>query len=121
MVTKIDVSYDDNGVTGRWPISSYILRAAGLYLPIELTPATLAQLKTAGVSEMEFKTTPNGVVISVNGEPLPQLAWSDTLLNNGAAMYAQINPDSPYISLAKLLVPELDNMDMDLRMTFPGQ
>ncbi len=90
-------------------------------MPIELTPATLAQLKTAGVNEMEFKTTPNGVVISVNGEPLPQLAWSDTLLNNGAAMYAQINPDSPYISLAKLLVPELDNMDMDLRMTFPGQ
>lgn len=121
LVTKIDVSYDENGVPMLAGMTSRDLAAAGLYLPIELTPATLAQLKTAGVSEMEFKTTPNGVVISVNGEPLPQLAWSDTLLNNGAAMYAQINPDSPYISLAKLLVPELDNMDMDLRMTFPGQ
>jgi sulfur carrier protein ThiS len=121
LVTKVDVNYDENGVPMLAGMTTRDLAAAGLYLPLELTPQTLAQLKTAGVTAMEFKTTPNGVVILVNGEALPQIAWNDALLNNGANMYAQINPDSPYIALAKLLVPELDNMDIDLKMTFPGQ
>lgn len=121
VITKIDVNYDENGVPTVAGMTSRDLAAAGLSLPIELTPQALDQLKAAGVTEMNFKTTPNGVMILVNGEALPQLAWNDTLLNNGAAMYAQINPDSPYIALAKLLVPELDNLDIDLRLTFPGQ
>lgn len=121
LITKVDVNYDENGVPMLAGMTSRDLASAGLYLPIELTPQTLDQLKAAGVNEMNFRTTPNGVVISVNGEALPQIAWSDALLANGANMYAQINPDSPYITLAKLLVPELDNMDIDLRMTFPGE
>lgn len=121
IIGRVDINYDKNGVPMLAGMTSRDLAAAGLYLPIELAPQTLDQLKAAGVKDMEFKTTPNGVAISVNGEPLPQIAWSDALLNNGAAMYAQINPDSPYISLAKLLVPELDNMDIDLRMTFPTE
>ena len=121
LVTKIDINYDENGVPMLAGMTSRDLAAAGISLPIELTPQALEQLQAAGVKEMNFKTTPNGVVILVNGEALPQLAWNDTLLNNGAAMYAQINPDSPYIALAKLMVPELDNLDIDLRLTFPGQ
>jgi hypothetical protein len=121
LITKVDINYDENGIPMLAGMTSRDLATAGLYLPIELTPQTLDQLKAAGVKEMNFRTTPNGVVITVNGEALPQIAWSDALLANGANMYAQINPDSPYITLAKLLVPELDNMDIDLRMTFPGE
>lgn len=116
-VTRIDVNYDANGVPTIAGISSRDLAEAGVFLPIELTPELLAQLKGNGVEEIRFVTGPNGVTITVNGEALPQVAWNSALLSNGADLYAQMNPDSPYIALAKLLLPEMSNLDVDLRMT----
>lgn len=116
-VTRIDVNYDANGVPTIAGISSRDLAEAGVFLPIELTPELLAQLKSNDVKEIRFVTGPNGVTITVNGEALPQIAWNSALLNNGADLYAQMNPDSPYIALAKLLLPEMSNLDLDLRMT----
>lgn len=119
-ITQIDVKYDENGVPTMAGISSRDLaQAAGLYLPVELTPDTLAQLKAAGVNEMRLVTGGNGVFISVNGQPLPNVAWNDAILTNTADVYQQMNPDSPYIALAKLFLPELDNLDIDLRLLFP--
>ncbi len=116
-VTRIDVNYDANGVPTIAGISSRDLAAAGIFLPIEMTPETLAQLKSNDVSELRFVSGPNGVFITVNGESLPQISWNSALLTNSADLYAQINPDSPYIALAKLLLPELSNLDVDLRVT----
>lgn len=119
-ITRVDVKYDENGIPTMAGISSRDLaQAAGLYLPVELTPETLAQLKASGVSEMRLVTGDNGVFISVNGQPLPHVAWNDTILSNTADVYEQMNPDSPYIGLAKLFLPELDNLDIDLRLLFP--
>jgi hypothetical protein len=116
-VTRIDVNYDANGVPTIAGISSRDLAEAGVFLPIELTPELLAQLKGNDVKEIRFVTGPNGIAITVNGEALPQIAWNSALLNNGADLYAQMNPDSPYIALARLLLPEMSNLDLDLRMT----
>jgi hypothetical protein len=116
-VTRLDVNYDANGVPTIAGISSRDLAQAGVFLPIELTPELLAQLKANDVKEIRFVTGPNGVSITVNGEALPQIAWNSALLNNGADLYAQMNPDSPYIALARLLLPEMSNLDLDLRMT----
>jgi hypothetical protein len=117
LVTRIDVNYDASGVPTIAGISSRDLAEAGVFLPIELTPDLLAQLKSNDVKEIRFVTGPNGISITVNGEALPQIAWNSALLNNGADLYAQMNPDSPYIALAKLLLPEMSNLDLDLRMT----
>lgn len=119
-ITRIDVKYDENGVPTVAGINTRDLaQAAGLYLPVELTPESLAQLKAAGVSEMRLVTGDNGVFMTVNGQPLPHVAWNDTILSNTAGLYEQMNPESPYIALAKLLLPELDNLDIDLRLLFP--
>jgi hypothetical protein len=117
-VTRIDVNYDANGVPTIAGISSRDLAEAGLFLPIELTSDTLAQLKANSVEEVRFITGSDGVFITVNGEALPHIAWNSSLLGRGADVYAQMNPDSPYIALAKLLLPELANLDVDLRLAF---
>lgn len=116
-VTRIDVNYDKEGVPTIAGISSRDLAEAGIFLPIELTPQTLEQLRSNNVEELRFVSGPNGVFITVNGEALPNIGWNSALLNNGADIYAQMNPDSPYIALAKLLLPELSNLDVDLRIT----
>jgi hypothetical protein len=117
LVTRIDVNYDSAGVPTIAGISSRDLAEAGVFLPIELTPQTLEQLRSNDVKELRFVSGPNGVFITVNGEALPQVSWNSALLTNSADLYAQMNPDSPYIALAKLLLPELSNLDVDLRVT----
>jgi hypothetical protein len=117
LVTRIDVNYDSNGVPTIAGISSRDLAEAGVFLPIELTPQTLEQLRSNDVKELRFVSGPNGVFITVNGQALPQVSWNSALLTNSADLYAQMNPDSPYIALAKLLLPELSNLDVDLRVT----
>ncbi len=117
LVTRIDINYDSEGVPTIAGISSRDLAEAGLFLPIELAPQTLEQLRANNVKEMRFVSGPNGVFITVNGEALPHIGWNSALLSNSADMYAQMNPDSPYIALAKLLLPELSNLDVDLRVT----
>ena len=117
LVTRIDVNYDESGVPTIAGISSRDLAEAGVFLPIELTPQTLEQLQSNNVKELRFISGPNGVFITVNGESLPQISWNSALLTNSADLYAQMNPDSPYIALAKLLLPELSNLDIDLRVT----
>lgn len=116
-VTRIDIDYDAEGVPTIAGISSRDLAEAGLFLPIEMTPQTLAQLHSNNVKEMRFVSGPNGVFITVNGEALPHIGWNSALLSNSADLYAQVNPDSPYIALARLLLPELSNLDVDLRIT----
>jgi hypothetical protein len=117
LVTRIDVNYNSDGVPTIAGISSRDLAEAGVFLPIELTPQTLEQLRSNDVKELRFVSGPNGVFITVNGEALPQVSWNSALLTNSADLYAQMNPDSPYIALAKLLLPELSNLDVDLRVT----
>ncbi|MER2598142.1 MAG: hypothetical protein ABTQ73_01310 [Caldilineales bacterium] len=116
-VVRIDVNYDEQGIPTVAGISSRDLAAAGIFLPVELTPDTLAQFKANNVNELRFVSGSNGVFATVNGEALPQIGWNSALLDNSANLYAQINPDSPYINLANLLLPELSNLDVDLRIT----
>lgn len=116
-ITRIDVNYDEKGVPTIAGISSRDLAKAGIFLPIEMTQQTLDQLHANEVKEIRFVSGPNGVFTTVNDKALPQIAWNSALLNNGANLYAQINPDSPYIALANLLLPELSNLDVDLRIT----
>lgn len=117
LITRIDINYDAEGVPTIAGISSRDLAEAGLFLPIELTPQTLEQLRSNNVEEMRIVSGPNGVFITVNGEALPHIGWNSALLGNSADIYAQMNPDSPYIALARLLLPELSNLDVDLRVT----
>lgn len=118
LIARVDINYDANGVPTIGGISSRDLAAAGLLLPIELTSDALAQLKANNIQEMRFVTSSSGVVITVNGEALPQIAWNSDLLANSATLYAQMQPGNQYAEMAKMFLPELSNLDVDLRVAF---
>jgi hypothetical protein len=122
VITHVDIDYDENGVPMLAGITSRdVLASTGLGLPVELTPETIAQIQALGIEEIQFQSNGEGVFILVNEMPLPHVAWSNDLLESGADLYAQVNPDSPYIALANLLLPELNNVDLDMRVRFPTQ
>ena len=119
----VDYALDENGV-GVPRIAGLtsrdLMAATGLGLPVELTPQAVQLVKTYGIEEFQVRTAPDGLYLTVNGQPLPHIAWNDAYLQNVSDFYAQMNPASPYINLVKLLLPELNNMDVDLMIRFPS-
>lgn len=121
MVAHIDINYDENGVPTMAGISTRdVLETAGFFVPAELTPETIDLIQAYGIKEFRVINSPDGVFLEVNGMPLPHIAWNNAALQAGANFYAQMNPDSPYIELANLLVPQLGSMDVDIAFKFPG-
>jgi hypothetical protein len=120
LITHIDVDYDATGepmIAG--VTSGELAEATGLYLPVNLDPAMVAALQAQGVQTLRLLSTGEGLYVYVNEAPLPHVAWDQGRLADTAGLYAQINPDSPYIRLINLLAPQLDNMDLDLMLRFP--
>ncbi len=120
MVAKADIVFDENGVPSFAGLSAQDLLALGVAVP-GLAPETLATLKQYGVEGMRIVTSSDGVRLFVNDKALPYLRWDGASLQGASNLYAQMNPDSPYIELAKLFLPEMRNVDIDLAVKFPEQ
>lgn len=84
-----------------------------------LNPATIASLQAANVALLQVETEPEGIYINVNGQRLPRLAWDDERLQNLAALYGGLEPDSPYLPLLHFLLPYIQGADVELGVTLP--
>lgn len=84
-----------------------------------LNPATIASLQAANVALLQVETEPEGIYINVNGQRLPRLAWDDERLQNLAALYGGLEPDSPYLPLLHFLLPYIQGADIELGVTLP--
>lgn len=117
-----EVKYDGNGVPAILGISAQELVAWGLLdpnQPVALGRDAILALQARNIQYLELRTKPDGLFIYVNGEPLPNLVWDNTLLTNAGELYAQMNPTSEYVELIKQLAPNLDNLDMAVLVHFP--
>lgn len=120
VVARADIVFDANGIPYVAGLSGQELANVGIPVPA-LAPSTMATVKQYGIREMRIVSGDDGVFISVNGTPLPHIAWNNSFLTTMADLYGQMNPNSPYIELAKLFLPTLNNVDMDLTLKFPAE
>ena len=104
-VVQFEVKYDENGVPGILGISAADLAAMGIQAPLALAPAYLDLLKRNNIQNMELRGKNDGLFLYVNGEPLPNIVWDNQYLTNAADVYAQMNPQSPYVTMAKQILP----------------
>lgn len=118
-VVQFEVKYDENGVPGILGITAADLAAMGISAPLALHPAYLALLEQHNIQTMELRGKSDGLFLYINGEPLPNIVWDDTFLNNAAGLYAQMNPTSPYIDVAKTIVPLVNKADIAIMVHFP--
>jgi len=118
-IIRFEVKYDDQGVPSILGISAQDLLAMGLNLPVALHPGSLRTMQAQNVQHLEVRGKTDGLFVYVNGNPLPNLVWDNNLLSSAADLYAQMNPASPYIELAKVLLPSIDNADIAILVHFP--
>lgn len=118
-VVQFEVKYDENGVPGILGISAADLAAMGIQAPLALAPAYLDLLKRNNIQNMELRGKNDGLFLYVNGEPLPNIVWDDKYLANAADIYAQMNPQSPYVTMAKQILPLVSRADIAVMVHFP--
>jgi len=86
---------------------------------LKLPPKTIAQFTSGNVQHIEMAFVGHGVVVYVNGKPMPYISWDDASLERAldlAAAFGLQNAD-----VYKEMVPMLTRLGIDMVLRFPTQ
>jgi hypothetical protein len=120
---RIEVFYNEDGKPFV-PGASFILEnllgvdTSQLALP----PATIARMTQMGIQHIAIRTQEDGIQFFVNGEPLPELAWSENQLGVVADLIGQLYLGGQTEGMQQVLeaiLPALSQMDFELVLRFP--
>ncbi|MEA3335814.1 MAG: hypothetical protein U9R25_07870 [Chloroflexota bacterium] len=84
-----------------------------------LDPALLATLAAADVQHLQIETEPDGLYLYMDGKSLPRVAWDKLRLDNAVEMYGRLDPSSPYLPIADLMLPGVQPADIELLLLLP--
>lgn len=123
---QMTVEYSADGVPSVAGITSRELSqllGANLHA-VELSPATVARLRKAGVEEVAFVTQPDGLHVLVNRREALHLAYTEEHLHNAVDLYAQLNREregvEAFATFLHNLVPIVYGADVDVVLKFPA-
>ncbi len=120
---RIEVFYNEEGKPFV-PGASFILEnllgvdTSQLALP----PETIDRMMQTGIQHIAIRTQEDGIQFYVNGEPLPQLAWSEDQLGVVADLIGQLYLGGQTEGMQQVLeaiLPALSQMDFELVLRFP--
>ena len=120
---RVEVFYNEDGKPFV-PGASFILEnllgvdTSQLALP----PATITRLTQMGIQHIAIRTQEDGIQFFVNGEPLPELAWSEDQLGVVADLIGQLYLGGQTEGMQQVLeaiLPALSQMDFELVLRFP--
>jgi hypothetical protein len=89
--------------------------------PIGLDKALVDLMTAANVQHIELRMVGNGILLFVNGKPLPHIGWSDESLLQASDLAALANVQDAQIELIKKFVPVVRRLGLDLALRFPRQ
>jgi len=120
-VAQFELKYDQNGTPAVLGITPYDLASMGINLgATNLSPAAIAMLQKNNIQSLELRSKDDGVYVFVNGQPLPNIAWDDSLLNNVSQVYGQMNDQNQMIvKTIQQLLPLVNKADMGILIHFP--
>jgi hypothetical protein len=120
-VAQFELKYDQNGTPAVLGITPYDLAAMGVNLgATNLSPAAIDMLQKNNIQSLELRSKDDGVYAYVNGQPLPNIAWDDSLLNNVSQVYGQMNDQNQMIvKTIQQLLPLVNKADMGILVHFP--
>jgi hypothetical protein len=115
----IVVDFNDQGEAsvGNVPVAQLgaSLGVAGLNA-LKIPPEIIAQLSTLNIQHIQINTTPEGLLLLVNGQEIPSIGWDGDTLTGTAEALKLVGVAQP--ALEKLL-PLLDNIGIGVVARFP--
>ena len=122
---RIEVFYNEDGKPFV-PGASFILEnllgvdTSQLALP----PETVSRMTQMNIQHIAIRTQEDGIQFYVNGEPLPELAWSEDQLGVVADLIGQLylgGQTEGMQQVMEAILPALSQMDFELVLRFPLQ
>lgn len=115
------LAYDANGNPSLEGVPlSEIEQALGASLGLNLPPMVMQILQALGAQQLTIATQPNGIDLSVDGKPLPSIAYDTNRLNNVMSIAGPLAGPAMADTL-QTVVPQLPGADIDLIVSFTGQ
>ena len=115
----LTIDFDSDGAAslGGVPLSSFgALLPAGL-ADLKLDKATIEQLTAANIQHIQVTTVPSGLLIMVNGEPIPSMRWTDEQLANLGEVVELLGPSVP--AAVKAVLPIITDVGVGVALRFP--
>ena len=121
---RAHITYDENGIPSILSVSTRDLESSlGLNLrALEMNPALLETMKSAGIQHITVRSTSNGLFLWVNQDPLPGLIWNDDYLKNVSELYSQLYPTEAFAATRQavtMVLPIINNIDAEIVLKFP--
>ena len=115
------IAFDDAGnlVIGGMDTAA-LAAATGGALP-QLPPATVAMLNNMGIDSVNVNTDPNALNLSINGEPLPGLAYDSQRLSNLTKYLPGLLGNPSTAATLDTVVPMLPSLDLNADVSFTGE
>lgn len=98
-----------------------IEQALGASLGLNLPPMVMQILAAVGAQQLTVATQPNGIDLSIDGKPLPGIAYDTARLNRTLAIAGPLVGDPALAETLQTVVPQLPGADIDLIVSFTGQ
>lgn len=113
----IDFDADGNASLGGAPLASFSgVLPAGL-ADLQIDKATIDQLTAANIQHIQVTTVPSGLLILVNGEPIPSMRWNDEQLANLGEVVEMLGPAAP--AAIKAVLPIITDVGVGVALRFP--
>jgi hypothetical protein len=115
---RIVVDFDADGVPSMMGFGLDDLAQYGLYVPnVAIPKMYINEMVARNIQHVELRQTGNGIVLIVNGKPMPHIGWSDQGLQataNLASLFGMGNTGM----IGKFL-PIVRRLGLDLVLRFP--
>lgn len=126
-IARLTTKFSEEGVPSIADISTRDLAAVfgdmGFdFRTLELPPDTIKGLQESNIQHVVLKTGSDGITIYVNGEPLPNVAWSDPELQNTADLVNAFLSDpalNDVRTVVSTMLPTLRQADAEVVLMFP--
>ncbi|MCB0133664.1 MAG: hypothetical protein KDD75_00960, partial [Caldilineaceae bacterium] len=118
----LGVSFDESGSGSLGAIpGSVIASLTGGANPLQLDPATLAQLKGLGINALAVQTTPAGIELTVNGKKMPGIAYDSAYLARTLNLLPAVAGGAVPDDLLQMAAEQLPGLNVALNVDLTGQ
>ena len=113
----IDFASDGSASVGEVPIAQLgDTFAPGMLDSLAMSPEQVGQMVDAGIQHMQISNSPSGLLILINGQPIPSIKWDGDILATTAEVAAQFGAKIP---LLEKLLPLVTHFGLGAIVRFP--
>jgi hypothetical protein len=115
------VDIDANGApsVGNVPLAQLAANFAPGMLDSLVMPANIVSMMTeSNIQHIQIDNSPNGLLLLVNGEPIPSIKWDGKILSDTGGLISQLGAGAPVL---EKMLPVLTDLGLGVIIRFPLQ